>query len=393
MKTTEMKYKLAQSSWDSEEIEVLKQVINEGNFTMGKNVKEFEESFADYFGSKHAVMVNSGSSANLLGVASLFFKKSNPLTPGDEVIVPAVSWSTSYSPLQQYGLKLKFVDIDIHTLNYNIDELEKAITEKTKLILIVNLLGNPNEFSRIKQIVKERDIILFEDNCESMGAKYKNEYTGTIGEIGTFSMFYSHHICTMEGGMILTDNLELYHILVSLRAHGWTRELPKVNSLCVKEDDTFNESFKFILPGYNLRPLEMSAAVGKVQLKKLEKFIETRRKNAEIFKDLFSSFEEVIIQKEVETSSWFGFSIVLNNKLINRGSVLKKLSNKGIETRPIVSGNILNNPMLKYFNYEISGEIINAEKISKNGFFVGNSHLDLEQELNFFKTTLYESLY
>ena len=393
MKTTEMKYKLAQSSWDSEEIEVLKQVINEGNFTMGKNVKEFEESFADYFGSKHAVMVNSGSSANLLGVASLFFKKSNPLTPGDEVIVPAVSWSTSYSPLQQYGLKLKFVDIDIHTLNYNIDELEKAITEKTKLILIVNLLGNPNEFSRIKQIVKERDIILFEDNCESMGAKYKNEYTGTIGEIGTFSMFYSHHICTMEGGMILTDNLELYHILVSLRAHGWTRELPKVNSLCVKEDDTFNESFKFILPGYNLRPLEMSAAVGKVQLKKLEKFIETRRKNAEIFKDLFSSFEEVIIQKEVETSSWFGFSIVLNNKLINRGSVLKKLSNKGIETRPIVSGNILNNPMLKYFNYKISGEIINAEKISKNGFFVGNSHLDLEQELNFFKTTLYESLY
>ncbi len=393
MKTTEMKYKLAQSSWDSEELEALKQVINEGNFTMGKNVKEFEENFADYFGSKYAVMVNSGSSANLLGVASLFFRKSNPLTPGDEVIVPAVSWSTSYSPLQQYGLKLKFVDIDIHTLNYNIEELEKAITEKTKLILIVNLLGNPNEFSKIKQIVKERDILLFEDNCESMGAKYKNEYAGTIGEIGTFSMFYSHHICTMEGGMILTDNIELYHILVSLRAHGWTRELPKVNSLCIKEDDAFNESFKFILPGYNLRPLEMSAAVGKVQLRKLEKFIETRRNNAKVFKDLFSSLEDVIIQKEVETSSWFGFSIVLNNKLIDRGSVLKKLGKKGIETRPIVSGNILNNPMLKYFNYEISGEIINAEKISKNGFFVGNSHLDLEKELNFFKTTLYESLY
>ena len=393
MKKTEIKYKLAQSSWDSEELEALKQVINEGNFTMGKNVKEFEENFADYFGSKYAVMVNSGSSANLLGVASLFFRKSNPLTPGDEVIVPAVSWSTSYSPLQQYGLKLKFVDIDIHTLNYNIEELEKAITEKTKLILIVNLLGNPNEFSKIKQIVKERDILLFEDNCESMGAKYKNEYAGTIGEIGTFSMFYSHHICTMEGGMILTDNIELYHILVSLRAHGWTRELPKVNSLCIKEDDPFNESFKFILPGYNLRPLEMSAAVGKVQLRKLEKFIETRRSNAKVFKNLFSSLEDVIIQKEVETSTWFGFSIVLNNKLIDRGSVLKKLGKKGIETRPIVSGNILNNPMLKYFDYEISGEIINAEKISKNGFFVGNSHLDLEEELNFFKTTLYESLY
>jgi len=388
-----MTYKLAQSTWGSKEIEALNKVIHDGNFTMGKNVKEFEESFASYFGSKYAVMVNSGSSANLLGIASLFFKKSNPLSPGDEVIVPAVSWSTSYSPLQQYGLKLKFVDIDINTLNYNIDELQNAITDKTKLILVVNLLGNPNEFSKIKKLIKDKSIVLFEDNCESMGAKYKNQFTGTIGEIGTFSMFYSHHICTMEGGMILTDNLELYHILLSLRAHGWTRELPKENSLCIKEDDAFNESFKFILPGYNLRPLEMSAAVGKVQLNKLEKFVAIRRQNAKLFKDLFSSFEELIIQKEIEISSWFGFSIILNDKALNRKSILAKLNSHGIETRPIVSGNILNNPMLKYYNYQISGKIINAELISNNGFFVGNSHLNLEQELKFLKTKLYESLY
>jgi len=197
----------------------------------------------------------------------------------------------------------------------------------------------------------------------------------------------------MEGGMILTDNLELYHILLSLRAHGWTRELPKENSLCIKEDDAFNESFKFILPGYNLRPLEMSAAVGKVQLNKLEKFVAIRRQNAKLFKDLFSSFEELIIQKEIEISSWFGFSIILNDKALNRKSILAKLNSHGIETRPIVSGNILNNPMLKYYNYQISGKIINAELISNNGFFVGNSHLNLEQELKFLKTKLYESLY
>ena len=386
------KYSLTQSTWGKEELEAINQVVKSGNFTMGTYVKEFEKKFATYFNSKYAVMVNSGSSANLIAIASLFYKKSNPLMPGDEVVVPAVSWSTTYSPLQQYGLKLKFVDIDIETLNFDIKKLEQAVTTKTRVILAVNLLGNPNEFKEIKKIINGKDIILFEDNCESMGAKYNNEYAGSLGDIGTFSMFYSHHICTMEGGMILTNEIELYHIMLSLRAHGWTRDLPMNNSIIRKETDDFKESFKFILPGYNLRPLEMSAAIGIKQLDKLEKFVLTRRYNANIFKTLLGSMDGVSIQKETGYSSWFGFSIILD-EAYDRQIILEKLQKNNIDTRPIVSGNILNNPMLKYFNYEISGDIINAEKISNHGFFVGNSHHDLTEELTNFKKILYESLH
>ena len=216
------KFPLSYDSWDHEEKEAIFEVVKDGFFTMGKKVKKFEEEFSSYVGSKYSVMVNSGSSANLLMVASLFYTKDNKikLKRGDEVIVPAVSWSTSYYPLYQYGLKIKFVDIDLDTLNYDLKKLKTAVTDKTKVILAVNLLGNPNDFKEIKKIINKKDIVLIEDNCESLGAEFQNKKTGTIGLLGTFSFFFSHHISTMEGGMIVTDNKELYHILLSLRAHG-----------------------------------------------------------------------------------------------------------------------------------------------------------------------------
>jgi hypothetical protein len=205
-------------------------------------------------------------------VAALFYTK-NPrikLNPGDEVIVPAVSWSTTYYPLYQYGLKIKFVDIDLETLNYDLSQLSQAISSKTKAIVAVNLLGNPNDFSQIKKIIGGRDITLIEDNCESLGAEFEGKKAGTFGLMGTFSTFFSHHISTMEGGLIVTNDEELYHILLSLRAHGWTRNLPKENHVCgTKGDDPFEESFRFVLPGYNVRPLEMSGALGIEQVKKL----------------------------------------------------------------------------------------------------------------------------
>jgi CDP-6-deoxy-D-xylo-4-hexulose-3-dehydrase len=158
-------------------------------------------------------------------VAALFYSKNSKLklNRGDEVIVPAVSWSTTYFPLYQFGLKIKFVDIDLQTLNYDLDQLEQAITENTRMVMAVNLLGNPNDFNRINQIIGERNIILIEDNCESMGATYKGKHSGTFGVMGSFSTFFSHHMSTMEGGLIVTDDQELHHILLSLRAHGWTR--------------------------------------------------------------------------------------------------------------------------------------------------------------------------
>ena len=171
------KFPLSYESWDHEEKEAIYEVVKDGFFTMGKKVKKFEEEFSNYVGSRYSVMVNSGSSANLLMVASLFYTKDSKikLKRGDEVIVPAVSWSTSYYPLYQYGLKIKFVDIDLETLNYDLKVLEAAVSDSTKMIMVVNLLGNPNDFDIINAIIKDKDIFLIEDNCESMGATFNNK--------------------------------------------------------------------------------------------------------------------------------------------------------------------------------------------------------------------------
>tara|TARA_Y100001935_G_C17311346_1_gene516596 strand:- start:9049 stop:10218 length:1170 start_codon:yes stop_codon:yes gene_type:complete len=385
-----MKYNLASSSWDHKEIDAMNRVIDSGFYTMGKNVEKFESIFSSFFGSKYALMLNSGSSANLLSVAALFFLKNDPLQRGDEVIVPSVSWSTTYAPLQQYGLKVKFVDISLDTLNFDLDKLKAAITDKTRAIFAVNILGNPNEFLKINNIIKNKNIYLLEDNCESMGAKYENQFTGTFGIAGTFSSFFSHHISTMEGGMILTDNYELYNIMLSLRAHGWTRNLKDDNPLHIKSDNKFYESFNFILPGYNLRPLELSGAIGIEQIKKLPKLIEVRRRNAELFRGLFEKNEKIIIQKEIGDSSWFGFSLIINEHVtsIKRDKIIIELEKAGIETRPIVSGNFLKNKVLKFFDYEISGSLSNSEFLDRNGFFVGNHHYDLTSELKHLKNTL-----
>src|SRR3990167_508093 len=281
-------YPLATSAWDEKERAAIASVIENGMYSMGKNVSAFETALSDFLSAKYCVMVNSGSSANLLMTAALFYKKTNALKPGDEVIVPAVSWPTTYYPLAQYGLKLKFVDIDINTLNYDLVALENAISQKTRLMVAVNLLGNPNDFKKINQLISGRNIILIEDNCESLGAIYDNRAAGTFGVMGSFSTFFSHHMATMEGGLIATNDEELYHILLCLRAHGWTRNLPKFNHVTgEKSDNAFEESFKFVLPGYNVRPIEMEAAVGSEQLKKLPGFVQERRNNAQHFQDLF----------------------------------------------------------------------------------------------------------
>lgn len=387
-------YPLACTSWNQNELDAMQRVISTGSYSMGKEVRLFEEQFADYFGKKYAIMANSGSSANLLMIAALFFKKLNPLKAGDEVIVPAISWSTTYTPLQQYGLNVKFVDIDLDTLNFDLVALESAISDKTKAILAVNLLGNPNDFKRIKEIINNREIILLEDNCESMGAEFEGEKAGSFGLMGTFSTFFSHHISTMEGGLVITDNEELYHIMLSLRAHGWTRNLPDNNFVSgEKSKNPFDESFKFVLPGYNLRPLEFSGAIGQEQLVKLDGFVQERRNNAEIFNKLISKIHGIKIQKEIGKSSYFGFSIILDENIgISRDMVVSKLISKGIECRPIVTGNFTKNPTIKYFNYTIHNNLINADNADKNGFFIGNHHYNLEKEIEYFANVLNELL-
>lgn len=366
-------------TWNHEEINVVENLLNSNaQLTMGENVKLFEQKFAKFVGSKYSVMVNSGSSANLLAIASLFFCE-NPLRSGDEVIVPAVSWATTYSPLQQYGLKLKFVDVDIDTLNIDLDQLSQAITPKTKLIVAVNIVGNSIDYQELKNIVGDNSIRIVEDNCESMGAELNGKQTGTFGILGTFSTYFSHHISTIEGGMVVTDDEELYHILLSIRSHGWTRHLPEPNKICLKNKDPFYNLFDFILPGYNVRPTEISAVIGIEQLKKLPSILEQRRLNAIKFKELFSNLS-VKIQKETGKSSWFGFAMILPSKTA-RSKFIQYLTDENIECRPIVAGNFCKNPVIKYFDHSIFGELKNADIVHERGIYVSNSHLDISETL------------
>ena len=379
------RFPLATSSWDEAEQQALQNVIASDRYTMGAYVEEFENQFAAHFGSKHAIMVNSGSSANLIMVAALCYSK-NPkikLNRGDEVIVPAVSWSTTYFPLYQYGLRLKFVDIDRETLNYDMAALSAAVTDKTRAIMVVNLLGNPTDFSALSKITEGRDIVMMEDNCESMGATFGGRPTGTFGVVGSFSSFFSHHISTMEGGLVLTDDEELYHIMLSLRAHGWTRNLPKFNKVTgEKSDDLFQESFRFVLPGYNLRPLEMSGALGLEQLKKLPALIEGRRANAALFQQRMQGHPKFMIQREIGESSWFGFSLVLREGLgLKRADVVKDLKSVGFECRPIVAANFAKNDVVAYFDHEIHGLLPNADYIDEHGLFVGNHHYPIPEAI------------
>jgi CDP-6-deoxy-D-xylo-4-hexulose-3-dehydrase len=261
------------------------------------------------------------------------------------VVVPAVGWSTSYSPFQQYGWQLVFCDIDRQTLNYDIAQLHRICREtQPDLILAINLLGNPNEFDRFP------DVPVLEDNCEAMGAEYRGFKTGTFGRMSSHSTFFSHHMCTMEGGLITTDDEYYYHMLLSLRSHGWTRHLPEDNVLRAKVD-----KFHFIYPGYNVRPTEMQSAIGLEQLKKLPEFIKQRRENASRF--------PLKTQRETGKSSWFGFVVY--------GDDRERV--KGYESRPVVTGNFLRQPAIQHYDY-LAGPMPNADYIHDHALMIGNSH-------------------
>ncbi len=368
------KYPLATDSWDNAEIEAIQSVIQSGNYTImqGDKVRKFESEFAKYTGAKYCVMVNSGSSANLLMVAAACFLKNNPLRAGDEVIVPAVSWSTTYYPVHQYGLKMVFVDIDKDTLNYDLTQLQSAITGKTRAIMAVNILGNPNDYNAINAMIKGKDIIILEDNCEAMAAVYEGKQTGRFGLMGTFSTYFCHHLMTMEGGLVITDSEECYHLLLSLRSHGWTRSFPNQPEYKTAFE-RFKNRFEFVLPGYNLRPIEMMGAIGSAQLHKLPQFIKNRRQNANRFNDIMAKYNDFIIQREIGESSWFGFSLIIKPESGRQlADVVNHLDKNGIETRPIIAGNFVRNPVIEYMDHSVHGPLTNADLVHYNGLFISN---------------------
>ncbi len=376
-----MKYPLACDTWDQREIKAIHEVIEGGRYTMGPKVKQFEKEFCDYFKCEDAVMVNSGSTANLLMLAILREK----YKLGGNIIVPAVSWSTTYFPAYQYGFHLNFVDIDKDTLNIDTTKIETAIDAETCAIFAVNLLGNSCDYKKIKEIADKHGLVLIEDNCESLGAINNDldKYTGTIGKMGSFSFFFSHHLQTMEGGMIACQSKEDADYIRSLRAHGWCRDLPDNNNIYTKTGDPFKDSFTFVTPGYSVRPLEMSGAIGSVQLKKWPEMRRQRVLNAEYFTEKFKDLFGVRIQTEIGSSSWFGFSIILENHLKGkRDELVKKLRDSGVECRPIVAGNFMKNPVIDYITYLDHNNYDSANYIHDHGLFIGNDVRDLKENID-----------
>lgn len=386
-----MEYRLCDDPWGQEEIDAIQKVVDSKMFTMGENVKRFEREFEKRFGTKHAVMVSSGSAANLLAIAALVY--AGKLPRGSEVIVPAVSWSTTYAPLEQFGMKVVFVDIDPETLNISVESLKRAITDQTKMVFLVNLLGNANEFAEILPLCRDKGILVIEDNCESLGATYQNRMLGTLGLMGTFSTFYSHHLCTMEGGIVVTDDDELYEYMLCIRAHGWTRNLPKDSKIYQKSENAFYESYHFIVPGFNLRPLDMEGAIGVEQLKKMDRMITQRRKNADYFCKQMKQFHQIRLQKEIGDSSWFGFAMILTESLEDkRDLIVAKLMDASIEVRPIVTGNFTRNPVIKYMDYRVPEKLVHADDVHFHGFFIGNHSKDNHLEVDYFISVMKEIL-
>ena len=388
-----MKYPLASKTWDEAEYQAVMKVFGGDYYKMGSYCKQFEKAYAEWAGTNYAVFCNSGSSANLLAIAALRHDPRFLTDKRDEIIVPAVSWSTTYYPVMQLGYKPIFVDICDKTFNIQIEDLEKKITPNTRAIFTVNLLGNPCDFGALKRLCEQHNLVLLEDNCESMGASYHGKKTGSHGLIGTQSTFFSHHICTMEGGICVTDDELTYELLKSLRAHGWIRDVENealFYTYFEKPESELYEHFHFVLPGYNFRPTEIQGALGLEQLKKLDGFINERIINAEYFQNTMLKLNSGLqFQQEQEDgqSSWFWFGLLCEHKE-QRDVLARILKKQGVDCRPIVSGNMLRQPI--FSNLAQPEKFPNAQKIHDCGLAIGNHHYDAQKEIDYF-TQVFQS--
>tara|TARA_B100000989_G_scaffold295210_2_gene275767 strand:+ start:3710 stop:4945 length:1236 start_codon:yes stop_codon:yes gene_type:complete len=368
-------------------------VLRSGRITMGKKTSLFEKRFKKFLGAKYALMVNSGSSANLLAAfASCNPMRKNCFKKGDEVIIQSLCWPTSLWPLVQCGLKINFVDINPLTLNVNSDEVIKKINKKTKVIMIINVLGLSPDIRKIRNFCSKKKIILIEDNCESLGATFNKKYLGTYGDFGTFSFFYSHQITSGEGGMIICKDRKDYEILKSLRSHGWSRDV----ETAIKYPN-LDPRYIFVNSGFNLRPTDVSAAIGLSQFKKLKKFIKIRANNrSKIIRSLKTNpnwsnqFSFVNVPKHINPS-YMVFPIFLNKKYKDKKiSFINYVESRGIETRPIISGSFVKQPSSKLFKLNKKNiKFPGADKVQDLGFVIGLHTKNISnKQLKFLTKTL-----
>jgi CDP-6-deoxy-D-xylo-4-hexulose-3-dehydrase len=386
------KFSLASDTFDDLELSAAKRVLDSGNYTMGDKVKEFEAAIGQWVGAKNVIMVNSGSSANLLLVQSLL-SRSNPdlqrLSPGDEVLVPSLSWSTTVWPIVQLGLVPVFVDCDPQTLAIDLVAAKKSLSPKTKAVFLIHILGLSAEMKAFTQFCQENKLVLLEDCCESMGAFFGGRHVGTFGIGGTLSHFFSHHLTTIEGGCIFTDDDALADDLRSMRAHGWIRERSD-KTKWVAANKNLDPRFMFIMPGYNVRPMELQAAIGLVQLKKLDSFLEKREAIAKKASEIFSEVPWLhLIGKEFLQSSpsrkerrhsWMNLPIKLSKDApVNVTRVQEILENAGVETRPIIAGNFTEHPGIHHIKHRIGSSLNHSKEILSQGFMIG-CHPKLESK-------------
>ena len=369
-------YPLVDNPYRKKDINKAIKVLKSFKITSGINTINFQNSFKKKIKVNNALMVNSGSSANLLALQCLInpYRKKR-LKKGDEILIPSLCWSTSLWPIIQSGLKPKFVDIEKNTLNIDLKDLKSKITKKTKGILIVHVLGNSTNMNELMKIKNKHNLYLIEDTCESLGTKFRNKYLGSFGEFSSFSFYSSHQISSGEGGMICCKHKEDFEILKALRAHGWSRGLKNEHQIS-KQNKHLDKRFIFYNSGFNVRSTDVAASIGLSQFKDLDKFIKTRNINRKkIINELDKSKKiqakiTVIKENYGVKASWFGIPIILSKK-INKELFIKKIENKGIETRPIISGNFLKQPSIKKYNLKTNSKMKNADYINNFGFFIG----------------------
>jgi CDP-6-deoxy-D-xylo-4-hexulose-3-dehydrase len=357
-------YPTAFSVWGNDEYDAIRQVIASGRFTMGEQVAAFEREFADFHGMRYAIMTNSGSSANLVAVAALFNLVDRPLRRGQRVIVPAIAWSTTYAPLIQYGLEPVLADCD-ETWN------AKVLKDwDVALVVACSILGNPGYLQAWQDYCESRRAYLIEDNCESLGSRtpMDNKLCGTFGLMNTFSFFYSHQISAIEGGMILTNSEECYALCRMLRAHGWSRDIEKPRN--------FDYEYDFRVFGYNVRPLEMHAAVGRQQLWKLAKFREQRISNVGLFRRLTEDLP-ITHQMLVGQPDPFGLSFFVKDNEARRRLALA-LRAAGIDCRLPTGGSFR---LHRYGRKWAEQKTPFADRIHRQGMFLGNGPLDLSEQI------------
>lgn len=354
--------------------------------TTGRFNAEFEQRLADRIGVKHALTVNSGSSANLVAFSSLtsHYLRSEALKPGDEMITVATGFPTTINPALQYGIVPVFIDVDIPTYNIRSDMIEAAVTERTRAIMVAHTLGNPFDLGEVMRVAEKYDLFVVEDCCDALGAKYDGRNVGTFGHMGTLSFYPAHHITMGEGGAVFTDKPRLKRVMESMR--DWGRDCwcaPGKDNTCGKRfcrrlgDLPFGYDHKFTYShcGYNLKITDMQAAVGLAQLDRLEAFIAARRRNFDALTEMLKPLEDILILPEATPNSepsWFGFPITLREQApVTREDLVQHLNDRKIGTRLLFGGNILRQPYMKGRNYRTVGDLTNADIVTERCFWIG----------------------